>query len=54
MLHDAVSSGEVKIIEYLIEKGLNINQADSVSDTVCMVLNLSFSMVTIMVVMDLL
>ena len=39
MLHDAAIGGEVKIIEYLIEKGLNINQVDSVSDTVCMLLN---------------
>ena len=34
MLHVAVQ-GEVKVIKYLLEKGLDINKVDNVSDTVC-------------------
>ena len=35
MLHAAAEGGEVKVIKYLLEKGLDINKVDNVSDTVC-------------------
>ena len=35
VLHAAAVGGEVKVIKYLLEKGLYINQVDNVSDAVC-------------------
>ena len=36
MLHMAAQSDEVKAIKYLLEKGLDINKVNNVSDTMCM------------------
>ena len=35
MLYAAAQGGKVKVIKYLLEKGLDINKIDDVSDTIC-------------------
>ena len=38
ILHFAGLGGKVEVIKYLLQKGLDINQVDNVSDTVCILL----------------